>query len=40
MSKKKPNKKPESKQVLATCFHVGFFFDHEDGGHMFLLNVG
>jgi hypothetical protein len=30
--------------VLATCFHAGFlldiFFDPEDGGDMFLRNVG
>jgi hypothetical protein len=30
--------------LLAVCFHAGFFlglfFDPEDGGDMFLLNVG
>jgi hypothetical protein len=30
--------------LLATCFHVGFlldlFFDPEDGGDMFLGNIG
>jgi hypothetical protein len=30
--------------LLATCFHSGFllslFFDPEDGGDMFLRNVG
>jgi hypothetical protein len=30
--------------LLATCFHAGFlrslFFDPEDGGDMFLRNVG
>jgi hypothetical protein len=32
------------KALLATCFHTGFllilFFDPEDGGNMFLQNVG
>jgi hypothetical protein len=31
-------------QGLATCFHAGFllglFFDPEDGGYLFLRNVG
>jgi hypothetical protein len=31
-------------QLLATCFHAGFllglFFDPEDGGDMFLRNIG
>jgi hypothetical protein len=30
--------------LLATCFHAGFllglFFDSEDGGDMFLRNIG
>jgi hypothetical protein len=30
--------------LLATCFHIcfllGFFFDPEDGGELFLRNVG
>jgi hypothetical protein len=29
--------------LLATCFHPGFlpglFFDHEDGGDIFLWNI-
>jgi hypothetical protein len=33
-----------AKALLATCFHAGFFlglfFDPEDGGDMFLRNVG
>jgi hypothetical protein len=33
-----------SRAVLATCFHAGFllnlFFNPEDGGDMFLRNVG
>jgi hypothetical protein len=32
------------KALLAACFHngilIGLFFDHEDGGDMFLRNVG
>jgi hypothetical protein len=35
---------PCSRALLATCFHTGFllglFFDPEDGGDMFLENVG
>jgi hypothetical protein len=34
----------ESTFCFATCFHAGFFhglfFDPEDGGDIFLLNVG
>jgi hypothetical protein len=30
--------------LLSTCFHAGFlpvlFFDHENGGDMFLRNFG
>jgi hypothetical protein len=33
-----------SKALLATCFYTGFFlglfFDHEDGGNMFLQIIG
>jgi hypothetical protein len=33
-----------SRALLSTCFHAGFFlrlfFDPEDGGDMFLRNVG
>jgi hypothetical protein len=40
-SKNKPSKKPT---LLDTCFNVGFllgfFFDCEGGGDMFLRNVG
>jgi hypothetical protein len=25
---------------IATSFHAGYFFDPEDGGDMFLRNVG
>jgi hypothetical protein len=37
---KKQSKKTESKQVLAACFYVGFFFNPEDGGDVFLRNIG
>jgi hypothetical protein len=37
--KNKPNKKPGGKHI-ATCFHAGFLLDPEDGGDMFLRNVG
>jgi hypothetical protein len=34
----------KNRALLATCFHAGFllglFFDPEDGGDMFLRNVG
>jgi hypothetical protein len=34
----------QAEPVLATCFHAGFlfgvFFGPEDGGNMFLRNVG
>jgi hypothetical protein len=34
----------EFEALLVTCFHAGFlldlFFDPEDGGEMFLRNVG
>jgi hypothetical protein len=34
----------KARALLATCFHAGFllglFFDPEDGGDMFLRNVG
>jgi hypothetical protein len=37
-------KQVTSKPLLATYFHAGFlhglFFDHEDGGGMFLRNFG
>jgi hypothetical protein len=40
--KKKLRKKPVA--LLTTCFHAGFlfglFFDNEDGGYMFLQNIG
>jgi hypothetical protein len=35
---------PPCRALLATCIHagffLGFFFDSEDGGDMFLQNVG
>jgi hypothetical protein len=35
---------PCSRTLIVTCFHVGFFlglfFDPEEGGDMFLRNVG
>jgi hypothetical protein len=41
-SKSKPSKKPAWKW-MATCFHTGFllglFFNHEDGGDIFLQNI-
>jgi hypothetical protein len=36
--------KRRTRSLLATCFHagifLGLFFDPEDGGDMFLRNVG
>jgi hypothetical protein len=38
------NTKVSLEILLATCFHAGFllglYFDPEDGGDMFLRNVG
>jgi hypothetical protein len=42
--KNKPSMKPESRALLAICVHAGFLLDlflgPEDGGDMFLRNVG
>jgi hypothetical protein len=36
--------KAERRALLATCFHaglvLGLFFDYEDGGDIFLRNIG
>jgi hypothetical protein len=40
-SKNKPSKKPARKQVASYAgFFLGVFFDPEDGGDMFLRNIG
>jgi hypothetical protein len=38
----KPNKKPTSSvsYLLHAAFLIGVFFDPEDGGDMFLQNIG
>jgi hypothetical protein len=32
--------RPEDRHLIATCFSLHLFFDIEDGGDMFLRNVG
>jgi hypothetical protein len=47
MSKNKPSKKisvkagsKRNQSYFNACFFLGLFFDTEDGGHMFLRNIG
>jgi hypothetical protein len=40
-SKNKPSKKPTLKQMASRAgFSLGLFFNPENGGEMFLRNVG
>jgi hypothetical protein len=39
-SKNKPSRKPSAYYLLHAGFFLGLFFDPEDGGDMFLRNVG